>query len=130
MTPELEERIAERLETMSLRQICSRFDDVPDRATIHRHMAANPEFATKCARAREENAEFMDDRILEIAQKVESGELEPKAGSVIISAFQWRASKLAPKKYGDKLQQEVTGADGGPIQAAITVTFVEPNVTE
>jgi hypothetical protein len=31
--------------------------------------------------------------------------------------LQWRASKLAPKKYGDKVQQEVSGPDGGPVQA-------------
>ena len=27
----------------------------------------------------------------------------------------------------DKVQQEVTGANGGPLQAAVTVTFVKPN---
>ena len=44
--------------------------------------------------------------------------LNPKAGSVVISAFQWRASKLNPKKYGDKLAH--TGADGeGPIEISI-----------
>lgn len=29
-----------------------------------------------------------------------------------------------PKKYGDKVQQEISGKDGAPIQAAISVTFV------
>jgi hypothetical protein len=43
----------------------------------------------------------MDDRILEVAEKVEKGILEARAGSVVISALQWRASRLAPKKYGD-----------------------------
>lgn len=28
-------------------------------------------------------------------------------------------------KYGDKVQAEVTGANGGPIQAAVTVAFVD-----
>ena len=34
-------------------------------------------------------------------------------------------AKWNPRKYGDKVQQEVTGADGGPIKAAITVEFVK-----
>ena len=42
-----------------------------------------------------------------------------------IDARKWYASKLAPKKYGDKVQQEVSGPDGAPIQAAITVQFVK-----
>lgn len=29
--------------------------------------------------------------------------------------YRWRASKIAPKEYGDKVQQEITGADGGPL---------------
>jgi hypothetical protein len=34
----------------------------------------------------------------------------------------WYLSKLAPKRYGDKLQQEVSGPDGG----ALTVTWLKP----
>jgi len=91
-----------------MRQICAQ-EGFPDRITVIRHMRNSDEFATKCARARDEQADLMDDRILEVAQKVEDGALEPKAGSVVISALQWRASKLKPKKYGDKLQTEISG---------------------
>jgi hypothetical protein len=38
-----------------------------------------------------------------------------------IDARKWYAAKLNPKKYGDKIQQEVTGADGGPVQTVTTV---------
>ena len=43
-----------------------------------------------------------------------------------VDARKWLASKMAPKKYGDKLQTELTGANGGSIQVASTVTFVRP----
>jgi hypothetical protein len=33
-----------------------------------------------------------------------------------VDARKWIAAKLKPKKYGDKQQTEVTGADGGPLQ--------------
>jgi hypothetical protein len=36
-------------------------------------------------------------------------------------AFQWRAAKLAPKKYGDKVEQTHVGPDGGPILIATGV---------
>lgn len=32
--------------------------------------------------------------------------------------YRWRAKAVAPKEYGDKVTQEVTGADGGPITLA------------
>jgi hypothetical protein len=35
-------------------------------------------------------------------------------------------AKWNPKKYGDKIQAEHTGANGGAIQVASTVTFVRP----
>lgn len=40
--------------------------------------------------------------------------------------YRWRASKTAPKDYGDKVVNEHTGANGGAIQVASTVTFVRP----
>ena len=43
-----------------------------------------------------------------------------------VDARRWLASKMAPKKYGDKVQAELTGAGGGAIQVASTVTFVMP----
>ncbi len=35
--------------------------------------------------------------------------------------YRWRASKIAPRLYGDKLTQEHTGKDGGPIILATGV---------
>jgi hypothetical protein len=33
---------------------------------------------------------------------------------LMMDARKWLASKLAPKKYGDKVSAEVSGPDGGP----------------
>jgi hypothetical protein len=70
-------------------------------------------------------ADLMDDKILDEAEACDEDNYQ--AAKVRIAAYQWRASKLAPKKYGDKIQAEVGGADGGPIQAAIAVTFIRTN---
>lgn len=108
-TPELQQRIIDGLESHSLRKLCLDNPDLPCRDSITDYMATDEKFSAKCARAREDHAEVMDDRILEVAEKVEKGSLDPKAGSVVISAYQWRASKLKPKKYGDKIDHNLTG---------------------
>ncbi len=124
-TVELGEQICERLmDGESLVKICSS-ESMPSRSTVMRWQNSDPDFEAKCARARLMQADLMDDKILDEANACDEDNYQ--AAKVRISAYQWRASKLAPKKYGDKVQAEVSGADGGPIQAAIAVTFVRTN---
>jgi hypothetical protein len=109
-TAAIEQRIIDGLLAgESLRKLCEKDTTLPHRITIIHWMAADAEFATRCARARAETADLMDDRILEVAEKVEKGQLDARAGSVVISALQWRASKLEPKKYGDHKLLEHSG---------------------
>jgi len=99
----------------------------------------HPEFLPKYAGAREAQAELMSAEIIEIADEtcsdtriVKKGDLEIEVADnewinrsrLRVDTRKWLMSKLAPKKYGDKIQQEVSGKDGGPIQAAVTVEFV------
>jgi hypothetical protein len=39
--------------------------------------------------------------------------------------YRWRAKAANPRKYGDKVQNEITGANGGPLQSEFTVNFVQ-----
>lgn len=120
-SPELADKICEGLENgYSLVKICE-WEGMPHRSTVIRWMGKDEAFATKCARARDEQADLMDDRILDVANKVESGELEPRAGSVVLSALQWRAEKLKPKKYG-KVTTLKGDADNPLIQKPVDVT--------
>lgn len=96
-----------------------------DRVTIYRWQDEDRNFATRCARAREAQADVMDDRIMEVVNKVEREELKPDAARVILSGLQWRASKLAPKKYGDKL--ELSGDPGAPLVHKIERVIVKKN---
>lgn len=106
----------------SLRQICAD-EGMPDRRTVMRWAEADPVFATKCARAREEQAEVMDERVLDVANRTEAGTLAPDAARVVLSALQWRAAKLKPKKYGDSQTLKHADADGNKIQAIVNVTI-------
>lgn len=101
-TEELAERICDLIaEDWSLRQIGAR-DDMPDFATIVRWCGKNEDFAAKCARAREAQADFVVGQAADLETKVLSGEVPSDAARVVLSSRQWRASKLAPKRYGDK----------------------------
>lgn len=132
LTAVLLERIADG---ESLRAICTA-DDMPHRATVFRWLSQNEEFRDQYARAREEQADALFDELLEIADDgsndwmerknrddqsigwVENGEALRRS-ALRIEARKWMASKLLPKKYGDKTQMEVSGAGGGPLQVVI-----------
>lgn len=43
-----------------------------------------------------------------------------------VDARKWLASKLAPKKYGDRTAMELSGPGGAPIPTEITVRLVAP----
>ncbi len=62
------------------------------------------EFSEKYARARQDGADALADKIRELAERVETGKLDPNAGRVAIDALKWIASKLKPRAYGDRLE--------------------------
>ena len=100
-TPEIAEEICTQLiHGESMFKICQG-DGMPHYVTVWRWLDAHPDFATGCARARELQAEFMDYKIMETAENCTRD--DAFAAKVKIAAYQWRAMKLAPKKYGDRL---------------------------
>ena len=111
-TEALAAEICERLANKeSMRRICTD-PRMPDRTTVQEWIAKDPNFATKCARAREAQADYIVDDCADIEEKTLSGEVSPAAARAVLASKQWRAAKLAPKKYGDKLQ--LGGADDLP----------------
>lgn len=94
----------------------------PSSDSMYRQMAKDPDFAARIARAREAGQDHEADSCVQMADMASADDWQQV--KLRIWARQWRAAKLAPKKYGDKVQQEITGADGGPLQANVSVTFV------
>jgi hypothetical protein len=136
-TPALADLICERLANgESLRAICTEAG-MPDKATVFRWLAAHDDFRDQYARARETQADSLFDDILTIADTPVIGEkrkthpdgsVEVMTGDMIdhrrlqVDARKWMAGKLAPKKYGEKITQEVTGANGAPLVPIINLT--------
>jgi hypothetical protein len=79
--------------------------------SVQKWLRDYPDFATSYARAREDQADFHADEIVAIADEEE----DPQRAKVRIDARKWVAAKMRPKKYGDRVTQEHTGADGGPM---------------
>lgn len=83
---------------------------MPGSRTVLRWADENEAFGSKYARAREAQAEFMDHKIITTADNI----TDPAVARVQIDAYKWRASKLAPKRYGDKLDLTSNGESMAP----------------
>lgn len=132
-TQKLADSICERIaEGESLRTICAT-PDMPSRMSVFRWLADENRaaFRDQYARAREEQADFYAESIVEIADECEieasyKGEevvLDVSSSAIArnrlrVDARKWYASKLAPKKYGDKL--ELGGSKDSPLVVEIT----------
>ena len=134
--PEIANRICQELiDGYSLRAICAA-DGMPDKSTVLRWLQNDelPEFRDQYARARELQAETLLDEVLEIADD-ESNDMVDGANGltgnavavsrsrVRIDARKWAMSKLAPKKYGDKL--DVTSGGEKIPSGIVEVRYVE-----
>ena len=112
-------------ETKSLRSICQSDDKFPAINTFYRWMIHHPELRELYARAKEEQLQILADEIVPLAdedrvcEKVTikadgSREVvildQVDRSKLQIDSRKWLLSKLAPKKYGDKIQTEHSGS--------------------
>jgi hypothetical protein len=107
--PAVAARIFERLaDGESLRAIC-RDEGMPSRTAVLRWIEADEAFSAGYARARDHQADALDDEMADVMREVREGRMDPAAARVLLSGLQWRASKLAPKRYGDALNLKHSG---------------------
>lgn len=92
----------------SLKSICKK-EDMPSKATFYNWINNDKDLLDKYARAKNDGADALADDIQDIADKVLNGAYEPNAGRVAGDLKKWVASKLKPKKYGDKLDMTSNG---------------------
>jgi len=108
----------------SLKAICED-DEMPSQSTVFKWLSEKPDFTEKYAHARDAQADALFDDILSIADDgrndwmqrnfgeetrwVENGEAIRRS-QLRIDARKWMASKLKPKKYGDRLDLNHSGS--------------------
>lgn len=134
-----------------LKRICDarRMDDptFPHKCTVLDWIREDEEFANQYARAKEQQADHIFDQIIEIAdddsedaifvggddesgasaKRVQNSEFIARS-RLKVDARKWVVSKLLPKKYGDRITQEVTGKDGGPVETT-TEVVIRPQIS-
>lgn len=133
-TPEIADAILNRMaEGESLRQIC-KDPAMPSISAVMAWVAEDKEgFQAKYSLAMDNRAQGMFDEMLEIADNVgheDKDTIEFEKGGVPIQipnkewvmrsklrveARQWALARMAPKRYGNKVTQEISGPDGKPI---------------
>ena len=106
-TQEIADAICEHIaQGKSLRWICAE-DGMPGSTTVYRWLNENEGFRKQYTHARELQAEFYADEIIEIADLAKNEDAQ--VARLRVDARKWKASKLAPKKYGDKLDLNHSG---------------------
>lgn len=114
-TPEMADILCERIaKGEALHRVCDE-QGMPSTSMVYRWLDAHEDFRDKYARAREMQADLMAAQTVVIADEAEDANL----ARLRVDARKWYASKLQPKKYGDKIAQEVSGPNNTPMTIQI-----------
>ncbi len=139
---EIAARICEEIATTdhSIEVICQA-DDMPNARTVWRWLDRIPTFCQQYARAKEMQGDVLASQIIPISDdgsadtvtryREDGSEYQAvdqehiNRSRLRVDARKWLASKLAPKKYGDRTALEHSGPAGGPVEHI--VKFVRSN---
>ena len=104
--PAVVEEICHRLvEGEAIKSICAD-PSMPSQTTFYQRMADDLTFRTAIGRAREAQQHAEIERTIELADSATVDDWQVK--KLQIWARQWRAAKLAPKVYGEKVTLDAT----------------------
>lgn len=109
---------AQLAEGRSLRSVLTD-EGMPAMSTVFKWLNEDQVFSEQYARAKEESADALADDIADIAEKVLKGVYDPAAARVALDGKKWFASKMKPKKYGDRIQH--ANDPDSPMPAAATL---------
>lgn len=131
----------------SLRAICDD-ESMPARSMVFRWLsdAQNRGFRDQYDRARESQADALFDDLLHIADTPKPGVKTIQKGDgtetttttidmiehrrLQVDARKWVLARMAPKKYGDRVQTEVSGPEGRPLEVQTSRPLAPPEVVE
>ncbi len=118
----------------SMNKICQE-DGMPARKTLFSWIAEDAEIQRRYELALVMRTEVHAEQILDIADDGTNDSYTDDEGNVRVDhdviarsklrvdARKWHMSKMNPKRYGDKITQEHTGANGGAIEMKADVTL-------
>ncbi len=115
------ERVAPILDRIAagetLSKICAE-PGQPNLWTVYEWLRQDESFARAYARAQDSRADTLADQIADLADEAMRATTpeEIQAYKLRVDARKWCAAKLKPRRYGERVQTELTGADGGPLK--------------
>ena len=113
----------------SLRKVCER-QGMPNKATVFRWLAQHEDFRDQYAQATETRADAIFEEMFEIADEVAEEAAAVGKARLRIDTRKWALARMNPKKYGDKVSQEIDhrSSDGTMATKPTTIQLlpVEP----
>ena len=134
-TQELADKICFQLASgLSIRTIC-KADDMPSGVTVYSWLRKFPQFLKLYEIARSDQADAIAEEAFEIADdstndymdregKIQLNAENVQRSRLRVDTRKWFASKIAPRKYGDKQTVAVEGGDPDkPVKIGYTLNF-------
>ncbi|BAQ89237.1 putative recombinase [uncultured Mediterranean phage uvMED] len=127
LNPRLAERILELIaDGLTIRQVFEKEEIDYTWASFRKELVSSNELMDRYQKAKELAIDLelsnLKDKRLELEAKIESGEIDGKAGQnlvnlykIIVASSQWSASKISSKKYGKAAEITLKGDDKAPI---------------
>jgi len=113
----------------SLRKVCER-PGMPGKATVFRWLSLHEEFRDQYAKATETRADAIFEEMFDIADNVAEEAAAVGKARLRIDTRKWALARMNPKKYGDKVSQEIDhkSSDGSMATKPTTIQLlpVEP----
>lgn len=109
----------------SLRKVCER-PGMPGKATVFRWLAQHEEFRDQYAKATETRADAIFEEMFDIADNVAEEAAAVGKARLRIDTRKWALARMNPKKYGDKVSQEIDhkSSDGSMATKPTTIQLL------
>jgi len=114
---------------------------MPSRSSVILWLTKHEGFSVRYACAREAQADYLLEELVQIADDGSNDTYTSEDGREItnqdviarsrlrVDARKWVIAKLSPKKYGDKITQEITGKDGKDLISSQPVLNISNDTT-
>ncbi len=96
-------------------------EGMPHPATIYRWIRLHKDFCDNYERAKEDQADYFVEDILQIADAAKPETVQ--VDRLKVDTRKWAASKFKPKKYGDKVESTFKGDPDNPLGLSIHVKY-------
>jgi len=125
-----------RLESIGIDAVCAMIGDGQSMTSIAESadttygvlqawLNNNPDYSARVREIRTLTARYWDEQA-ESVIKTSSDNLTFAQARELAHHYRWRAAKIAPREYGDKITQEITGKDGAPLLDPASVRGMSP----